>query len=203
MTEGSKETDWLAFCNVSFHDCFSLFCAVVFLHQRKCSICLELNWTLRLVSLSCCICVRFLKQHFEERFQGLHYAVFLPLHCCTLFPHTFCFHHIFCFCIYGENNWDGRGDLPADWLIIHHHHFVFTVHSGWVSCSNLRIPRGTTPWLSGRRHLWSTGKWTAVLLLARCQTSCLPAPPDPARRGWNANRRGIGALSLEYSPKCH
>lgn len=46
--------------------------------------------------------------------------------------------HIFCFCICRGNNSDGRRDLPADLLIIHHSLFVATVRSGWVS-SNLRI----------------------------------------------------------------
>lgn len=47
--------------------------------------------------------------------------------------------HIFCFCIRRGNNSDGRRDLPADLLIIHHSLFVATIRSGWVSSSNLRI----------------------------------------------------------------
>lgn len=47
--------------------------------------------------------------------------------------------HIFCFCIRRGNNSDGRRDLPAALLIIHHSLFVATIRSGWVSSSNLRI----------------------------------------------------------------
>lgn len=84
--------------------------------------------------------------------------------------------HIFCFCICGGNNSDGRRDLPADPLIIHHSLFVRLYAMGesaatWVS-EGEPAPR-LWGWLRG--HLWSSGKWTAVQLLACCQTSYLLA----------------------------
>lgn len=107
-------------------------------------------------------------------------------------PLSFC--HIFCFCICRGNNSHGKGDLPADLLIIHHSQFVFTVCSGWVSSSK------TAPWLWGwlRGHLWSSGKWTAVLLLACCQTSGLPACLPPLTRPGVA-----GILMSAVCEHCH
>lgn len=82
-----------------------------------------------------------------------------------------------------------------------------TGESAAATCIYLRVRLHHDSWGWLRGHLWSSEKWTAALLLACCQTSCLsaclPAPSDLAQHGWNSNESTIWALSLEYAPKCH
>ncbi len=128
--------------NVSFPDYFSVSAPVAFLHQRKSSICVGLNWIL--TSFSLMLHSRLVSQTavaWKSTFKS--YIILLFSCCPPWLPHLpamslLSSRHIFCFCICRGNNSDGRRDLPADLLIIHHSLFVATVRSGWVS-SNLRI----------------------------------------------------------------
>lgn len=175
-------------------------------HQRKHSIFLGLKWTLWPATFSCYKHVFvFRRVALDSTLNG--YIISLFSCCPTPLPYLQFISpfssipsssHLFCFCICDGNNSDGRRNLPADLLIIHHSLFVRLYAVGesavpWVSEGE------TAPWLWGwlRGHLWSSGKRTAVQLLACCQASyllaCLP-PLTWARCGWNANESSEGIV---------
>lgn len=188
-------------CNVSFHDYFLIIFSLSYIKGYA-------PFVFGLFLSHVAFMYGFSKSIWKSHYKRY---IMLLFSCCTFLVPPLSLHHVYCFCICRKNKSDGRGDLPADLLIIHHSHVVFIVHSGWVSTSNLHIPSLRVRlhydwgWLKG--HLWSPGKWTAVLLLACCQTFCLsaflPAPSDLAWCGWNSNEYSIWVLSLEYALKCH
>lgn len=198
-------------CNLSLHDYFHYFflSLLVFLHQRKSSICVGLNCILWPVSFSCCLHLLVLKEHLESTLRNA-LCCFSPAAHSHLYP-LFLSITITVFVSAEKNNSDGRGGSPADLLIIHHSHVVFIVRSGWVSSSNLHIPS-----IRVRLHYDSEDDWEGICSLQESgQLHCfwhavrhsaspeLPAPSDPAWCGWNSNEHSIWALSLEYALKCH
>lgn len=115
---------------------------LLLLHQRKHSICCELNWTQTSFFLMLNLRVVF---HFKK---SLLYAAFFLLSTIFAAPSPLSYPKMFCICICKWNNSCWKGALSADLPIIHQSQFAFTISNGWVSSSNLHIPQGkTAPWL--------------------------------------------------------
>lgn len=116
------------------------------------------------------MCAPSLVQHFEEHFQRrLHYAVFLPAAAAALLPHTFLFSLFYAPIIFSAffppcfSSTEKITEMEEGTCQLTGSSFVtVTLCSTYAvdesAAATWRIPRGSAPWLSGGRHLWSAGK---------------------------------------------
>lgn len=154
---------------------------------------LHFSWTrLDSASLSCCIHVLFFRE--QLHLEKSTFKSFIMLFSCC--PHSV--PHLPLMPLLSPVTYsasvsaeeitqmeEGTCQLTCWHYHIYHSLFVATVRMGCVS-SNVRIhaPQG---------HWWSSAKWTGVLLLACCQTSCLLPLTRPSD----------GMLMIAAKKHCH